>query len=135
MLSVYVLATTDAGTRAALASAGTCARGLRARVALLVPHVVPYAQALEHPADPSAFAGERYREAAAALGLDVTIRVCVCRSEEAVAALLPRDAIVLIGGATRPRWLGHLGWKTREQRLARRIECGGRRVLFVDRRD
>ena len=127
-LSVYVLATTDGGTRAALEAAGAMAHDLRARIVLLVPHVVPYAQALEHPADPTTFAGERYRESAAALGLDVIIRVCLCRTRSQVAALLPPDAAVLVGGRPRPRFQP---WPTSEERLARDLERGGRRVLFI----
>jgi hypothetical protein len=127
-LSVYVLATTEAGTRTALATAGAFARDLHARIVVLVPHVVPYAQTLEHPADPAAFAGERYRQAADALGLDVTIQVCLCRSVDAVTALLPRDAAVLVGGRARRRFQP---WPTREERLARALERGGRRVLFI----
>src|SRR5579862_895930 len=87
-LSIYVVATTDRGTQAALAAAARYASDLDARIVLLVPHVVPYAQSLEHPADAPAFSGERFREFADTLGLDTTIRVCVCRSASSVTALL-----------------------------------------------
>jgi hypothetical protein len=134
-LCVHVIATTDVGTRRALAAAAALAGDLRARLVLLVPHVVPYAQALDHPADPPAWAGERYRDAAAASALNVTIRVCVCRTEQAVIPLLPRNAVVVMARPAH-RWglqrLARFAWKTRDERLARAIECGGRRVLRVE---
>ena len=58
ILSIYVMATTEGATRAALEAAGGFARDLHAQIVLLVPHVVPYAQSLDHPADSAEFAGE-----------------------------------------------------------------------------
>ena len=125
LLSIYVVATTPTGTRAALAAAQAHARGLAARIVLLVPHVVPYAQALEHPADPTAFPADRYRGLAEELGIDVAIRICLCRGRDAVASLIPHDAVVLLGGRRR-RW-----WPTREERAAGTLTKAGYRVLFV----
>jgi hypothetical protein len=123
---LYVLATSKRGTRAALQSAGAFARGLDATIVLLVPHVVPYAQTLEHPADSVQFVADRCRALACELGVDVTVRVCLCRPQSAaLTPLVPSDAAILIGGRTR-RW-----WPTREQRLARTLMETGRRVLFV----
>jgi hypothetical protein len=127
-LAIHVIATTDRGTRAALAAARTYATDLNARVVLLVPHVVPYAQPLEHPADSPQCAGERFRGTADALGLDATVRVCVCRSVSDVMTLLPPEALVLVGG--RRRW-----WRTREDRLARTLTLRGCRALLVDSYD
>jgi hypothetical protein len=125
-MSVYVLATTMPGTRAALRAAGSCARGLDARIVLLVPHVVPYVQTLEHPADPVAFVADRFRALAREIAVDIMIRICLCRPQSgALIALIPTDAAILIGGRTR-RW-----WSTREQRLTRTLARTGRRVMFV----
>ena len=125
-LAVYVLATSADGTRAALMAAGAHARDLEARIVLLVPHVVPYAQALEHPADSVGFVADRFRTLAVELDVEVTIQVCLCRPEHAaLAPLIPQDAVILVGGRTR-RW-----WSTREQRLAGTLTRTGRRVLFV----
>ena len=125
-LAVHVLATSADGTRAALMAAGAHARDLEARIVLLVPNVVPYAQALDHPADSVGFVADRFRTLAVELDVEVTIRVCLCRPEHAsLAPLLPRDAVILVGGRTR-RW-----WSTREQRLADALRRTGRRVLFV----
>jgi hypothetical protein len=124
-LPIHVVATTDRGTRAALAAASRYATDLNAQVVLLVPHVVPYAQPLEHPADRPQCAAERFGELAAALGLDITIRVCFCRSVPDAVTLLPADALVLVGG--RRRW-----WRTREGRLAQALAGRGCRALLVD---
>lgn len=125
-MSVYVLATSMPGTRAALGAAGSYAHGLGAQIVLLVPHVVPYAQTLEHPADSVDFVADRFRALAVGIGVDVSIRVCLCRPQSAtLSRLIPRDAAILIGGRTR-RW-----WPTREQRVARTLMQTGRRVLFV----
>jgi hypothetical protein len=116
------------GTRAALRAAGSYARGLDGRIILLllVPHVVPYAQTLEHPADSVNFVADRSLALAHETGVDVMIRICLCRPQSAnLAELMPRDAAILIGGRAR-RW-----WPTHEQRLTRTLTRTGRRVLFV----
>jgi len=114
------------GTRAALAAADAHAQGLGARIVLLVPQVVPYAQTLEHPADSVTFAADRFRALVDELRSDVTIRVGLCRPQDAtLEALIPRDAVVLVGGRTR-RW-----WPTPEQRAAAALTRAGHGVLFV----
>ena len=123
-MPIYVVATNDRGTCAALATVRACAANLNARIVLLVPYVVPYVQPLEHPADSPQCAGERFRGVADALELGVTVRVCVCRSISCVMALLPQDALVLLGG--KRRW-----WPTREERLASMLARGGFRTLFI----
>ena len=123
-LPVFVIATTQRGTRAALAAAAVCAAGLTDRVVLLVPHVVPYAQPLDHPADPPVLAGERFLDVARTVGADIDIHVCVCRSPASVTTLLPVDSLVLVGG--RRRW-----WRSREQHLIDALTRVGTRALFV----
>ena len=125
-LAVYVVATTIGGTRAALEAARTFAAGVDVRIILLVPQVVPYPQSVDHPADSVAFTRERFRHLAESLAVDVLVRVCLCRSHSAaLAPVVPRDAIVLVGGRCR-RW-----WPTREQRVADALTGAGRQVLFV----
>jgi hypothetical protein len=123
---VHLVATTPDGTRAALAAAGAIARGTAAPAVMLVPWVVPYGEALDHPTESVAFGVKIFSKLAEELGIDVTVQVCLCRSSgEALGSLLPRDAVVVIGGPSR-QW-----WPTREQRLAARVSRAGRRVLFV----
>jgi hypothetical protein len=125
-LAVCVMATTLSGTRAALDAARNFAAGFDLRITLLVPQVVPYQQPLDHPADSVAFTIERFRGLAEPLETDVAVHVCLCRSHNAtLAPLLPRDAIVLVGGRCR-RW-----WPTREQRVAATLTDAGHHVLFV----
>jgi hypothetical protein len=125
-LCAHVIATTNVGTRAALEAAHAWASGLDLQVVLLVPQVIPYADPLDQPADSVAFAANRFRELADALHIDVLVRVCVCRPHSAeLRPLLPRDGIILVGGRV-CRW-----WPTREERLARRLDRDGYRVIFV----
>ena len=126
-LALSVIATTEAGTRAALFAADDLGFGLAPRIILWVPHVVPYAQPLDHPADDVTFTAARFRTLAEEIAADVFVRVCVCRSDAAgLEAVLPRGAVVLVGGARR-RW-----WQTREQRLAERLAAHGYSVLYID---
>jgi hypothetical protein len=126
-LRAHVIATTNAGTRAALEAARAWASGLDPHVVLLVPHVVPYTDPIDQPTDSVAFAANRFRELADALDIDVVVRVCVCRRHSAeLTPLPPRDGIVLVGGRV-CRW-----WPTREQRLASRLDRDGYRVIFVE---
>jgi len=125
-LAVYVVATTPAGTRGALDAARVLTAGFNPRMTLLVPQVVPYPQSVDHPADSVAFTLERFRRLAEPLAMDVLVRACLCRSPgSALTLVLPRDAIVLVGG----RWRGM--WPTREQRLAHTLAVAVRHVLFV----
>jgi hypothetical protein len=123
---VHLVATTLDGTRAALVAAGAIARGSGAPAVMLVPWVVPYAESLDHPTDSVAFGVKNFRKLAEELGIDVAVHVCLCRSsDDAIASLVPRDAVVVIGGR------GRLWWPTREQRLAARLSRSGHRVVFV----
>jgi hypothetical protein len=128
-LRVQVIATSFGGTRAALATAQTLAAGLDARVVVFVPYVVPYGEALDHPTIKPAFIGDRFARLADELSFEVEVRVCVCRSwPNALATELSRDAVIVIGGASR-RW-----WPTCEQRLAASLVSDGYNALFVAER-
>jgi hypothetical protein len=125
-MTLQILGTGLDGTRAALAAARTMASGLDARVVVLVPHVVPYGEALAHPTVKPALVGARYATLADELSIEADIRICVCRSWSAdLATLLSRDAPVVVGGDTR-RW-----FPTREQRLAASLVGKGYDVLLV----
>jgi hypothetical protein len=125
-LSVYVLATTTDGTRAALAAAGRCASGLGAHIVLLQPHIVPFPADMQDQAAPARVQAEQLRQLAKQLQLDVEIVSALCRSEREVpATLLPRDALVVLGGRS-GRW-----WPPSGKRLAAQLNRAGYRVLFV----
>src|SRR5258708_24916904 len=69
-LRIYIVATTDEGTRAALGAAQMFAAGMPATIHLLVPHVIPYPQSLECPTALD-FTVDRFRSAAAACTADI----------------------------------------------------------------
>jgi hypothetical protein len=124
--SIYVVATTLEGTRAAIAAASAVAEGSGTGAVLFVPWVVPYVEPLDRPSDSVAFGVRNFRRLAEESGIPVTVRVCLCRSSSAaIAAMLPGDSVVVVGGPSR-QW-----WPSREQRLAARLSRSGRRVLFV----
>ena len=126
-LQLWVMATTDAGIRSALAAARDLGKGLSPEVVLLVPHVIPYPQSLDAPPIALAFTERRVRALAEEAGIDVRVSVCLTRTgPEGLEPLLPRQATVLVGGPAR-RW-----WPTRAQRLANRLTERGHRVLFID---
>jgi hypothetical protein len=127
-LVVQVLATSLGGTSAALGAAHSLGLDLDldVQVVLWVPLVVPYPLPLEHPTIPPTIVGERFRKLAEDSGMNVVIRVCLCRPHSvALTSMLSRDAVILIGGRTR-RW-----WPTPEQRVAASLAREGYRALFV----
>jgi hypothetical protein len=126
-LPVYVVATTDEGTLAALNAARAFSSGFPSSITLVVPHVVPYPLAIDHPLVPISFSIARFAKLTAELDTEVTLRVCVCRPGDfRFDSIMPSDVVVLVGG-TRGRLR-----RTREQRLVDRLSARGRRALFVD---
>jgi len=125
-MELFVVATTEEGTRAALEAAQAFAAGLDAHITLLVPHAVPYPEPLECSPEPLAFTVEHFRNLAVSLDVGLSIQLCICRPGDAILApAIPTGVIVLLGG---PR--GGLR-RSREQRLADRLARTGHPVLFV----
>ena len=126
-LPVYVVATTDQGTLAALLAARVLGQGLASLITLIVPHIVPYPQALDRPLVPVSFSIARFTQLAADIDAALSLRICVCRPGDfRFDAVLPTDVLVLVGG-TRGRLR-----RSREQRLVDRLAARGRRALLVD---
>ena len=128
-LSLFVISTTHAGTRAALYAAELHSRGLSPSVILVVPHVVGYPESLADNAVLTAIVrghAASFASDAADTGMKVTVIGAACRSLSQVPDALPLDALVLIGG--RP---GPFGWRTAPERLAEAIRRSGRQSLFV----
>lgn len=126
-LSVYVLATTDRGTRAALTAARSFSAGFASAITLVIPHMVPYREALDCPPVPIAFTIARAQRLAEELDTELSLRVCVGRPGDIrFETVIPPNVVVMVGGLRR-RWR-----RSREQRLADRLAAQGRRVLFVD---
>src|SRR6266851_634003 len=59
--TVYVLAVGSVSTRAALMAGIPLSRGMRARLVVLVPQVVPYPLAVDQPAEATEFIHRRFR--------------------------------------------------------------------------
>ena len=126
-MDVYVVATTDAGTRAALTAARTFSRGLTRDITLIVPHTVPFPQPLDHPLVPVSFSIGRFTRIAADVDTDLSLRICVCRPGHCgFDALLPSNAVVLVGGVRRRLR------RSSEEKLVDRLEARGQRALLVN---
>jgi DhnA family fructose-bisphosphate aldolase class Ia len=124
---VQVIATSDAGTRAALLEARQLARRLDlTKVVLLVPRVASSTASVEKPDVDTAMV-ERYRRIASLCGVDVIVRLCVCGTlREAFQWMLPRGCVVVVGGQR--RWW----WPTREQRIADLLKKTGHVIVFAE---
>ena len=131
-LDLKVVFTDLRNTSAALQTARAMARGLGARITLMVAQVVPYPLPLAEPDVPPEFTG-RLLESMAAKNdddADTAVEIYLCRDRcETIRQALPPQSLVIIGARRRlwhPSWLP--SW---EQRLARMLRCDGRRVLVV----
>ena len=124
---VYVVATTDEGTLTALNAARSFSSGFTPAITLVVPHVVPYPQALDRPLVPVSFSIARFAKLSAEIDAELNLRIWVCRPGDfRFDSVLPMDVVVLVGGTR------GLLRRTREQRLVDRLTARGRRALFVD---
>src|SRR6478672_9120116 len=124
---VQVIATTDAGTRAALLEARQLARRHDvANVVLLVPRVASAIASVEAPDVDTAMV-ERYRRLASLCGVDVIVRLCVCGTlREAFQWMVPRGCVVVVGGQR--RWW----WPTPEQRIADLLKKTAHVIVFAE---
>ncbi|OLC78391.1 MAG: hypothetical protein AUH72_15920 [Acidobacteria bacterium 13_1_40CM_4_65_8] len=123
---LHVVATTDEGIRRALSEAARLVNGSDGRLLLLIPHVVPRFETFSAASDAAAIT-DRYRALASSMGLEVVVRVCLCRRRHDVFRLmLGRRAHVVIGG--RRRWW----WPTAAERLAARLKRHGHEVVFAN---
>jgi hypothetical protein len=122
-LEVVVVHTTVEGTLQALRVAAQLARGLHARIRLLVPQVVPYPLPLDGPAIALDFTNRRFRTMASGASIDtsVDIRLGRDRGEILESALDVRSLVVVCRGRG---W-----WPTSERRLARKLESLGHQVV------
>lgn len=124
--AVYVLATTEEGTRAALTSAKRLTDGLEARIVLLVPRLTSLAVPFDPASEERAAIVEAYRALAASVGADVTVLFCVSqRPDDVVRQMLGRSSLVIVGGRRNALW------PSREQRLVRRLTAEGYPVALA----
>ena len=126
MHTTTVVATTLAGTRAAMRAATALVTGVEPRL-----HVIAARQmSPERPFDQQSASARAYAQAIMELpetmSAHVKVLPCVCRRLTDVAQLLTPRTVVVIGG--RSRWW----WASREQRLAHTLTAEGYHVLFVN---
>ena len=123
-LDLKVVFTDLPKTAAALAAARTMARGLSARITLMVAQVVPYPLPLTAP-DVSVEFTERMLEPLACNkddAEDTAIEILLCRDrDETIRRAVPPDSLVILGAR---RW--------RDRRLIKFLRQDGRRVLVVN---
>jgi hypothetical protein len=122
-LQVQVIATTDEGTRAALAEARHLNAG---RIVVLVPRMVSH---LTWPGSPreDGRITEQYRDLVSEAGVAATVRLCVCRHlADVFRWMVGAQSVIVVGG--RRRWW----WPTPAQQIARYLEKRGHRVVFAD---
>jgi hypothetical protein len=126
-LDLQVIFTDLPQTAAALAAARTMARGLGARITLMVARVVPYPLPLSAPDVPAEFT-ERMLESIAVE--DTIVEILLCRDRnETIRRAVPPDSLVIVGARKRRWWPA--GWFTWERSLANMLRRDGRRVLVV----
>jgi hypothetical protein len=126
-LDLKVIFTDLRNTSAALQTARSMARGLGARITLMVARVVPYPLPLTEPDVPPEFT-ERMLESLAVE--DTTVEIYLCRDRnEAIRRALPPGSLVIVGARKKcwqPSWLF-----SRDRRLTRILREDGQRVLVV----
>ena len=126
-MQVQVIATTDEGTRAALAEARLLSAHLiPARVVLVVPRMV---SSLTPPAGPGedALITEQYRVLVSESGVAATVRLCICRQlADVFRWMVSTQAVIVVGG--RRRWW----WPTPAEQVARYLKRKGHRVVFAE---
>jgi hypothetical protein len=124
-LEVNVLCTGISTTVKAIESAVELARGLNARLRLLVAQVVPYAVPLETPPVLVEFQEALFRDIAQGYGVETRVDIFLCRdADETFARQLSPHSVVVLGAVR--RW-----WRTREEKLARRLRRSGHEVMLV----
>jgi hypothetical protein len=124
--TIQVIATTSEGTRAALATAVPLAKGLAAKLVLIVPCIVPYAVDLDVPCESTTFFVRQYTTVIERLGGSATINVCLCRRlHDVVLKVVAARSTAVVGGPV-GRW-----FTSPEERFANRLSVYGVPVVFA----
>ncbi len=125
-LEVVVVYTGVKQTLAALRAAACFARGLTARIRLVVPQLVPFPAQLDEPLVRTDFVERKFRTLAEESAIEANVDIRLCRDWEAgvLQGLKPGSRIVL--GARMRWWPG-----AREGRLVRALQKRGHQVLLV----
>ena len=124
-LRLHVIYTTPETTRDSLERASVLARGLGARLELLIAEVVPYPLPLDHPPASSRFTDAALDALVANCGVDVDVHVLLCRDrEQTIPEWLPAGSIAVIGRCR--RW-----GPGSSRRLIRAVRRAGHNVIVL----
>jgi hypothetical protein len=124
-LEVVVPYTSPLLTARALAAATELARGFEATVTLMAVYVLPYPSPLECQEGIRKRLEAELIAVARTSPVSIRVKLVFARDrEDAYLGLLKRHSLVVIGA--KDRW-----WKTREERLARRLTSSGHSVAVV----
>jgi hypothetical protein len=125
-VEVIVVFTTSGLTRKAIEMARRMAKGLSARVRLLVPHIVPYGVPLDKPLVATPFLERRFRMLVDGSEVETRVDIRLCRDRwQMLERVLAPGSVVVLGGH-RTRW-----WPWAEKRLAEKLMAAGHHVLLV----
>ena|SRR5712692_7141480 len=124
---LYVLFTSVDETLAAAEVASDLAKALTTRLTLIHFQAVPYPLATDAPSDRSPAEMETFVDALRATGVNVRVRVYLCRDpRRAIPSAFKHHSLIVIGG--RRSW-----WPTKSERWRRALEAAGHLVVFVDK--
>jgi len=124
-LDLVVPYTSPALTARALSEATELARGFEAAVTLMAVYVLPYPSPLECQEGIRKRLEAELTAVARTSPVAIRVKLVFARDRaDAYLGLLQRHSLVVIG--TKDRW-----WRTREERLARRLTAGGHSVAVV----
>ena len=124
-LELVVPYTNPALAARALAAATELARGFEAAVTLMAVYVLPYPSPLECQEGIRKRLEAELTAVARTSPAAIRVKLVFARDRvDAYLGLLRRQSLVVIG--TKDRW-----WRTREERLARRLNAGGHSVAVV----
>jgi|ERR1051325_3553595 hypothetical protein len=123
--TVHVVFTTPRETLAAMRVAAALGHSLKVPLTLVHFRTVPYPLTVKQPAGISPVETEAFVAALRREGIDVRVRVCLCRDERRTRPTFfkPRSLIV-VGG--RRQW-----WRFTAERIRRQLEAAGHYVLTV----
>jgi hypothetical protein len=125
--AVYAVYTSIDDTLAAARVAANFAEALGVPVTLVHFRTVPFALPVDEPTGMSPVETDEFRARLRAEGLDIRVRVHLCRDDRRAIpiAFRPHSLIVVAGQRS---W-----WPTRSERWRRTLEAAGHFVVFVDK--
>jgi hypothetical protein len=126
---VTVVATTTAGTIAALRTAAALGANLKAKIRLVTVEATPFQRAADAPPVSADFLQRRMQTLVRASGIradEVSVDVWLCRDRnEGLRWILPVRSLVVVGG--KGRW-----WCRRERALKKFLAILGHQVIFAE---